>query len=876
MKQLKQKANRYAKIYSDIKRGEKSSSLALPSNTYFIENDEILSIPRNDGDNRYPYGLEGFNFWAYASGYMHCNEGLFSPFIRAAEGQEPKIAFFAGMENSDSNFDITSLLSVPILKDSIVKAERYTVFAKSSVYYITETKDVRFTIRCYVNKAKTICFSVLAENMSENPQKISLSSYMNPFLVHDINENGENRWFREARYLSDDKDRLGSFVIKTNEDISRTLSVSNYGVIHRYLKLEGDSKILGHEETTSRYQYVGGNRSSLHSPEALFNGTFGKSKHVCAFTEVGIAGDIIHLSLGAGESIRYDLSLSCLENCRDDSLLRELILKKSDFDSEKIDMALTELEQLEGGNKSNLQVNMLDIEDNTIEYKKYNPFFEHMKKQVEFCSLIKGYIQLAYNSLIGIRDVFQAIEGMLFFNPSAARNKMLEALNFISPDGRCPRQYSLPAKEGEMPVMDIRPFIDQGTWVISTIITYLKFTGDFNFLHEKCGYYEILDEKKKVVKRSNIYDSVLDHMLKIMEYLLINRDFEQTNCICALYGDWNDALDGLGVSQDPEKEYGSGVSVMATLQVYQNLNEMLELFNQIKSRDFSELEEKYRKAANEIEEGLRTYAIIQNSEQERRIVHGWGDKRSYLVGSFCDSDNKSRYGLTSNAYWVISGLYEKDMSIRDTILHAFKELDSEYGIKTFDPHFEPNTFGVGRIPKLPAGTYENGATYNHATAFAIMALFGMGCPEMAWEQINKIVPFTHTNVSTSPFVMPNSYGHNEELLIDGESVLDWQTGASNVLLKLFIKYVFGFQPSFGGLYFQPAAWSPFESFDFKINVRGCKLHINYIRKGKAERTFILNGKTVKGVYDEKLNITRLWIPYTDIVNNQAVSLQIND
>ena len=47
--------------------------------------------------------------------------------------------------------------------------------------------------------------------------------------------------------------------------------------------------------------------------------------------------------------------------------------------------------------------------------------------------------------------------------------------------------------------MDLRPFIDQGVWVISTIVTYLKLNGDFGFLGEVCGYYEIVDEKKRDV-----------------------------------------------------------------------------------------------------------------------------------------------------------------------------------------------------------------------------------------------------------------------------------------------------------------------------------------------------------------------------------------
>lgn len=95
--------------------------------------------------------------------------------------------------------------------------------------------------------------------------------------------------------------------------------------------------------------------------------------------------------------------------------------------------------------------------------------------------------------------------------------------------------------------MDLRPFIDQGVWVISTIVTYLKLTGDFGFLGEVCGYYEIVDEKKRLVKKSEEQDTVLDHMLRIMNWLLDKTD-PRTGCIRVLFGDWNDALDGLGTS----------------------------------------------------------------------------------------------------------------------------------------------------------------------------------------------------------------------------------------------------------------------------------------------------------------------------------------
>lgn len=70
---------------------------------WFAGDKEIFTRPRDDGDCRYPYGSDGFNFWAYTSGYMHSNEGIFSPFLRSAEGQEPKLCWFAGFPTEAGN-----------------------------------------------------------------------------------------------------------------------------------------------------------------------------------------------------------------------------------------------------------------------------------------------------------------------------------------------------------------------------------------------------------------------------------------------------------------------------------------------------------------------------------------------------------------------------------------------------------------------------------------------------------------------------------------------------------------------------------------------------------------------------------------------------
>lgn len=207
-----------------------------------------------------------------------------------------------------------------------------------------------------------------------------------------------------------------------------------------------------------------------------------------------------------------------------------------------------------------------------------------------------------------------------------------------------------------------------------------------------------------------------------------------------------------------------------TAQLYKNLGELVEIL--VHEKKYADKANEYKATAERIEKGLRKYAINGDGHGNKKIIHGWGDKRGYKVGSYCDNDGQSRDSATSNAFWVLSGLNEKQ-DMKEHILRAFERLDSKYGIKTFEPYFAEDNDKVGRIIRLPKGTAENAATYIHGTLFAVWSLYKLGEYERAEEQLKKILPLTHEFISTTPFVMPNSYVYNEDRGFDGESMNDW-------------------------------------------------------------------------------------------------------
>ena len=123
--------------------------------------------------------------------------------------------------------------------------------------------------------------------------------------------------------------------------------------------------------------------------------------------------------------------------------------------------------------------------------------------------------------------------------------------------------------------------------------------------------------------------------------------------------------------------------------------------------------------------------------------------------------------------------------------------------------------------------------------------------------------------------MPNSYGFNEEKNIDGESMLDWQTGSSNVLFKLLVNYVFGICPEFDGLWVQPASYAPFESFEFKIKIKACDIRLSYKYTGNGGRVFAVNGIRREGIVDPVMQLSKLWISNKEL-GCEEISISVSD
>lgn len=810
---------------------KKDASNTLPDNSYFLEENTVLCYPRVAGDSRYPYYNDGLQIFAHTSGYIDCTKGAYSIFRIQHFNEDAPIAFFAGEKEGETFFPVSVTGAARQLTEKNV--ERYIIYTPVCAYYITETEKAVFALRVYVDRSSHLRFSLCAINRKE-AREIYLSSYFDPMLSYEIAEKFYMRMGKFSYHYDN-----GSFLLyrRAKGGVFNCLTINS----------AAEGTVTARYSTTARREARGRAGACLANSVPLLTGRYDQQIAATNTTDIAIASEMVHFHLEEGgfACIHYEmLSTESKEEAE------EFLGNTIDVRAE--DAALQQRIPEEKAVFDRLKIRFENWHNDGIHTDVLNNFIKCVQRQISLCALGDNYADY----LLGIRDVFQQVEAALIWQPKEARRQIARVMNFILEDGRPPRQISFPSKERPIPQMDLRPFIDQGFWIISAIHTYLAYTDDFSILEEECGYYKALATMGPL-ENSTQRDDILRHLIRILDFLISNLD-EETHCIHVLFGDWNDALDAMGHTTDKGKEYGTGVSVMATQQLYLAIEQLCEILK--KTGQYTDRIAEYEAIRDQVAKGFMKYAVDSNQEGEKRVMHGWGDKRSYFVGSYKDYDGKSRISLTAQAFFAISDMVKRYPEMKEDIVKNILSLDSKYGLLTFAPEFEYYSPEVGRISGIMKGSAENSCAYIHAGTFAIMALFMMGHSKEAWEQFQKSLIISHPNATLTTFVMPNSYCYNEEFYTDGISMGDWYTGSGAVVVKELIRNGFGILPTLEGLSIAPPKYMPADQAEITLPIKGAEVTVQYRNKGEGTRKIYLNGTALPLIYDGISDTQTAFIP----------------
>ncbi len=832
-------------IVEKVKRLKKDQNTALPDNSYILEENTVLTYPRKYGDSRYPYFNSGLNLFPHSSGYIDCTKGPFTVFRVCHYNEDAPVAFFAGEKQGDRFFPISITGAArQAVEEGIT---RYLVFTTVCAYYIVEAPNAIYAVRVHLDENDHIRFSLGAINTGDE-RNIYLASFFEPTLKYGAYEESYHRMWKYGIHQDN-----GKFLMMTHNMRYDCLAINK--------KIEGN--VIKEHFTTAKRTFLGLRGGCLTNSLALVNGHFDKNVPATNTTDQPIASDMVHFHLEKDgfASIHYDM-LVCEDKTEAENFL------DTQVDIEKENDALVVRKKEEKKVFENLDISFKDWHNDGVNPNVLNQFLKFVQRQVTLCALGDRYA----GAMLGIRDVFQQLEPCLIWHKERARAQIVRVMNYMLDTGRPPRQITFPSKEYPVPNMDLRPFIDQGFWIFSTLHTYLAYTDDFSILDEICGYYST-GGTYGPISLSKEKDTILCHLQRIMDFLISNVD-DKTHCVHSLHGDWNDALIGLGDSSDPSKEFGDGVSVMATLQMYLSLTQLCEILEHIGG--YEERVVELKEIQSKVAEGFMKYAVETDTEGIKRVIHGWGEHRSYFIGSTHDYDSKDRISLTTQAYFAISDMVRRYPELKEDIVKNILKLDSKYGLLTFDKSFDEYSSKVGELSTIAAGTVENACAYVHASTFAIMALFQMGHSKEAWEQFQKSIVITHDNATLTPFVMANSYCDNEALGMDGESLAggDWFTGSGAVIMKELIRCGFGIVPTMDSLIIMPPKVMPCKEVDVTLNIKGSQVRVSYQNKDEGKRRIFLNGGELDTVYDEISDCFKAVIP--KVALGKAANILIND
>jgi cellobiose phosphorylase len=357
---------------------------------------------------------------------------------------------------------------------------------------------------------------------------------------------------------------------------------------------------------------------------------------------------------------------------------------------------------------------------------------------------------------------------------------------------------------------------DTPLWIPFGIIEYLNETGDFSLLDEKVSFY---DEGE---------DTVYSHMRCALDFAISATTKRGLPKI--MNGDWNDTLDHIG-------PLGKGETVWGAFFLAYVLNKTFELVE-------------YRKDFSTLERWKKTYDSLKKATNEFCWDGQW------YIRAFKDDgqpvgthdQKQGKIFINSQTWSVISGLATKERA--DLALASCKKyLYKPQGIQICWPSFTEIADDIGLISRCVPGKKENGAIFNHASSWFILASILNGDAETAYDVYSKMLPINSAadidKYELEPYVFAE-YVTSPDHPTANQASHSWLTGTAVWMYRIGLDNILGFSTSLHGISIAPNIPSDWKEFRAERNYRGKRLllHVDNKNGGNyAIKEIKINGES---------------------------------
>ena len=415
----------------------------------------------------------------------------------------------------------------------------------------------------------------------------------------------------------------------------------------------------------------------------------------------------------------------------------------------------------------------------------------------------------------GYRDILQDSEGAVLLDPQIALRLFYLALERQRKDGWAVREF-----EETLPgITSTRDFRDSAVWIIYALDTILRETGDLSLLDEQVPYVD------------GGSGSVFEHAFSACKFLMNHRGRHGLPLIAG--GDWNDALDRVGIA-------GKGESVWLAIALHRAIVMLRDIAARIGRKPAHRQLAAWRQTLEE---------AIQSAGWDGKWYARAFDDAGRVVGS--SKCKQGRIFLLPQAWAAFSGLTDAKR-VEQAIASADRYLRSDWGPPKLWPAYTRRDDSLGRITARAAGLGENAGIHTHAVTFKMKADLALGRGTAAYELLQKIAPIGGHPASMipiePPYVLCNQRvgPENPEF---GAHKNRWLSGSVSWVFRLITEDMLGARADIDGLRIAPCLPADWTQCRIVRDFRGARYDVRITKPAGVQRGRVrlsLDGKSVEG------------------------------
>jgi cellobionic acid phosphorylase len=421
------------------------------------------------------------------------------------------------------------------------------------------------------------------------------------------------------------------------------------------------------------------------------------------------------------------------------------------------------------------------------------------------------------------RNYLQDNMGMSYIKPEVTRAAFLRALSQQEPNGAMPDGILL-VNGAELKYINQIPHTDHCVWLPVCLKAYLDETDDYAFLRER------------VTDGQGRSRSLFERISDAMRWLLQARDPRGLSYIGQ--GDWCDPMNMVG-------HKGKGVSGWLSLATAYALNIWADICrSEAAFPSALELAKEFQAGAESLNQAVNAYLW-----DGRWFARGITDDGAVFGAAH---DPEGRIFLNPQSWAILSGA--ADETQRQLMLAAVTEqLETPYGVMLLAPPFTRMREDIGRVTQKYPGSAENGSIYNHAAAFYIFSLYGIGERDRAFRLLRQMLPgpelADYKQRGQLPAFIPNYYrgAFREHPRTAGRSSQLFNTGTVSWVYRCLVEGLFGLKGDRQGLLIQPQLPSQWPWAKATRTFRGATFEVEMRREaGLSEPRITVDGEELSG------------------------------